>query len=378
MLPVSCSGGRKSGTNMAAFTLLSPGDPAPRVMQRNSSGERYNLDLAAGRSLVLCFFRSSASAHAAAVLTAVRKRCDLFDDSHAAFFGVTTDREDEAQKRLTTIVPGYRFFWDYDNKIARAYGIAPLDGSEGLYFGKWVIINPMMRVTAVIPFREDRADIAEALDHVASMSPAGRIAGLDIQAPVIVLENVFDHKTCRQLIAGYEAADRDLSGVMREIDGRTRLVHDDLQKRRRDYVLTDEAERKTLTAHIRRRIVPEIEKIHQFAATRIERYLVACYAAEDEAHFRPHRDNTTKGTAHRRFAVSINLSEDFDGGEIVFPEYGSRGFRPTAGGAVVFSCSLLHAVTQVTRGRRYAFLPFLYDDAAAQIREQNRQFVEEP
>ena len=148
---------------MAAFTLLSPGDPAPRVMQRNSSGERYNLDLAAGRWLVLCFFRSSASAHAAAVLTAVRKRCDLFDDSHAAFFGVTTDHEDEAQKRLTTIVPGYRFFWDYDNKIARAYGIAPLDGSEGLYFGKWVIINPMMRVTAVIPFREDRGDIAEAL-----------------------------------------------------------------------------------------------------------------------------------------------------------------------------------------------------------------------
>jgi predicted 2-oxoglutarate/Fe(II)-dependent dioxygenase YbiX/peroxiredoxin len=363
---------------MAAYTLLSPGDPAPRVMQRNSSGERYNLDLAAGRSLVLCFFRSSASAHAAAVLTAVRKRYDLFDDSHAAFFGVTTDHEDEAQKRLTTIVPGYRFFWDYDNKIARAYGIAPLDGSEGLYFGKWVIINPMMRVTAVIPFREDRGDIAEALDHVARVPPAGRIAGMDIHAPVIVLENVFDHKTCRQLIAGYEAADRDLSGVMREIDGRTRLVHDDLQKRRRDYLLTDEAERKTLTAHIRRRIVPEIEKIHQFAATRIERYLVACYAAEDEAHFRPHRDNTTKGTAHRRFAVSINLSDDFDGGEVVFPEYGTRGYRPAAGGAVVFSCSLLHAVTQVTRGRRYAFLPFLYDDAAAQIREQNMQFVEEP
>jgi hypothetical protein len=25
----------------------------------------------------------------------------------------------------------------------------------------------------------------------------------------------------------------------------------------------------------------------------------------------------------------------------------------------------------VTRGRRYAFLPFLYDEAAAKIREQN-------
>jgi hypothetical protein len=35
-------------------------------------------------------------------------------------------------------------------------------------------------------------------------------------------------------------------------------------------------------------------------------------------------------------------------------------------------------VTQVTRGRLYVFLPFLYDDAAAQIPEQNTQFVEEP
>ena len=171
---------------------------------------------------------------------------------------------------------------------------------------------------------------------------------MDTHASVIVLDNVFDQDTCQQLIAGFESDGRDLSGVMREIDGRTRLVLDDAQKRRRDYLLTDETERKTITAHIRRRIVPEIAKIHQFAVTRIERYLVACYAAEDEAHFRPHRDNTTKGTAHRRFAVSINLSEEFDGGEVVFPEYGARGFRPSAGGAVIFSCSLLHAVTPVS------------------------------
>jgi hypothetical protein len=43
---------------------------------------------------------------------------------------------------------------------------------------------------------------------------------------------------------------------------------------------------------------------------------------------------------------------------------------------VVFSCSLLHAVSRVTRGRRYAFLPFLYDDAAARLREENARFLE--
>jgi hypothetical protein len=48
-----------------------------------------------------------------------------------------------------------------------------------------------------------------------------------------------------------------------------------------------------------------------------------------------------------------------------------------SGGAVVFSCSLLHAVSRVTRGRRYAFLPFLYDDAAAAMREANNRFLGE-
>jgi predicted 2-oxoglutarate/Fe(II)-dependent dioxygenase YbiX len=95
------------------------------------------------------------------------------------------------------------------------------------------------------------------------------------------------------------------------------------------------------------------------------------------ARSRGHRDNTTKGTAHRRFAVSVNLNDDYEGGEIGFPEYGPRRFKPPVGGAVVFSCSLLHAVSRMTRGHRYAFLPFLYDEEASRLRETNNAFLGE-
>lgn len=71
----------------------------------------------------------------------------------------------------------------------------------------------------------------------------------------------------------------------------------------------------------------------------------------------------------------MNLNDGFDGREVGFPEYGSRTFKAPPGGAVVFSCSLLHRVTRVTRGQRYAFLPFLYDDAAGAIRERNAGLV---
>ena len=156
---------------------------------------------------------------------------------------------------------------------------------------------------------------------------------------------------------------------MSEVGGKTVEVKNHAFKRRRDYIVDDPELIRQIDARVQRRIVPEILKVYCFKATRTERHVVGCYSAEDGGHFRAHRDNTTQGTAHRRFAVSINLNSDFDGGELSFPEYGPRSFKPPIGGAVIFSCSLVHAVSRVTRGSRYAFLPFLFDEEAARLRE---------
>ena len=96
---------------------------------------------------------------------------------------------------------------------------------------------------------------------------------------------------------------------------------------------------------------------------------MACYDAADHGHFRPHRDNTTSGTAHRRFAVSLFLnSGEYEGGFLRFPEYGPALSSAPLGGAVVFSCSVLREATPVTRGLRYMFLPLLYDEPAREER----------
>ena len=60
------------------------------------------------------------------------------------------------------------------------------------------------------------------------------------------------------------------------------------------------------------------------------------------------------------------------------PEFGPRTYRPPTGGAAVFSCSLLHEATPVTKGCRYAYLPFFYDDAAAVIRAANLDLIIQP
>ncbi|MDE2489050.1 MAG: hypothetical protein KGO51_16790 [Alphaproteobacteria bacterium] len=36
---------------------------------------------------------------------------------------------------------------------------------------------------------------------------------------------------------------------------------------------------------------------------------------------------------------------------------------------MVFAYGLLHEATRVSRGRRYAFLPFLYDEAGEAVRQ---------
>ena len=103
----------------------------------------------------------------------------------------------------------------------------------------------------------------------------------------------------------------------------------------------------------------------------MDRYIVACYDSAIGGHFYRHRDNVNAGAQHRRFAVTINLNKDYDGCDLVFPEFGRRVYRAPHGGAVVFSCGALHQVTPMTRGRRYAFLAFLYGEADAALREKN-------
>ncbi len=366
---------------MPSYRNLTVGDPAPWFHQRASVNPDYAFDSAAGRYLVLCFFLSAGNPRARAALEAAWSRRSLFDDEKAAFFGVSIDPADEAQKRVATMLPGYRYFWDSDGKVSRLYGAVPVEeqAAGATLTGRqiWVVLDPTLRVLKVVPFSADGQSSQEVLAFVAALPPPARFAGCELQAPVLVLPNVFEAEFCERLVSLYQAGGGQESGFMREKGGKTVITHDAGHKRRKDYEIADPEVIKQAQTRVIRRVAPEILKVHQFQVTRMERYIVSCYAVEDGGHFAAHRDNTTKGTAHRRFAVSINLNVDFDGGEVSFPEYGRRGFKPPPGGAVVFSCSLLHAVSKVTRGRRYAFLPFLYDEAAAKIREANNNYLGE-
>ncbi len=316
----------------------------------------------------------------AAALAAVERNRTLFDDERIAFFGVSLDPADRSEGRIRESLPGLRHFLDFDWQVSRLYGAVPREAQAGSAVEIrpfWLVLDPTLRVIARIPFTRDGGDRETLFSELARLPPPDRYAGFEVPPPILVLPNVFEPALCRELIALYERQGGEESGFMREVDGRTTLVHDHAHKRRRDVTVEDPQLVGAIQARIRRRVAHEIKKIFHFDATRMERYIVSCYAAEDGGHFRAHRDNTTRGTAHRRFAVSINLNAEFEGGEVSFPEYGKRSFKAPPGGAVIFPCALLHAVSRVTSGRRFAFLPFLYDEAAAKLREANSGYLSE-
>ena len=355
--------------------LLTLGDPAPWFTARSTSNANYHFNTIAGRYIVLCFFGSAEVKISQRILEDIWSQRAVFDDQKCCFFGVSIDPEDEKQQRVQPHVPGIRFFWDFNRAISQQYGAITATGD---YRPFTLVLDYNLRVLAVLPFNESsETHVPQLMAFLAQLPPIPSATSAAVQAPVLVVPRIFEPQLCRALIEYYDLHGGEDSGFMREVDGRTVPVYDYGHKRRRDQEITDEELRKAAMHRIHDRLVPEIAKAFQFQVTRMERHIVACYDSEIGGHFRPHRDNTTKGTAHRRFAVSLNLNTgEYEGGCLRFPEFGQQTYEAPAGGAVVFSCSLLHEATPVTQGRRYAYLPFLYDEAAAKVRQANQHFLE--
>lgn len=346
---------------MSRWTLppLAPGEFAPRFVAATRANPTFAFSTTAGRHILLGFMPADAARRDAALAAL---RAVTFEGRLRAAMYVTHESLDTAPPDA---VPGQRWFHDPDGAVGALYGAGPQAPA-------WFLIDPMLRIVARVDFDDTR----RLLRLIAEQPPLHLAAATPLVAPVLIVPRVFPAEFCRRLIEIYDAHGGGVSGVMREIDGRTVGVLDNMKKRR-DVMLEEESLRQEVMGYLRRNLIPMIRRALQFEATRLERYLVACYDADEGGYFRPHRDNETRGTAHRKFAVSINLNaEAFEGGDLRFPEFGPRTYRPPTGGAVVFCCSLQHEATPVTRGRRYAFLPFLYDEAGQQIRDRNAGYLD--
>ncbi len=344
---------------------LLPGDMAPWFKARTQDNPNVKFDNLGGRYIVLCFLGSAGRPESQRILQDLQRATGRFDGANFAFIGVSTDPEDERANRFPAAAGGVGWFFDFDGTVSRRYGAMSGEGEAVDYQPHTLVLDPALRALGVLAIDRQAPEnhFPRLLEFLAAVPP---LASRPPLAPVLFAPHVFEPAFCRALIYQYERQGGVDSGFMREVGGKTVGIHDYQYKRRMDYEIVDQEIIRQIHARLSRRLLPEIRKAFQFEVTKIERHLVACYDAATACHFRAHRDNTTPATAHRRFAVTINLNADeYMGGDLRFPEFTNHTFRVPTGGAIVFSCSLLHEVTVMTQGKRYAFLPFLHDGTPA-------------
>lgn len=330
------------------------GEPAPWFSAKagDASRETVAFDELGGRWIVLHFCSEASGLSIAEALAA---RTDLFDGERALLVVVAGGDGTKPLPRR----PGTVFLRDADGGAARRYGLAP--GAPPAAF----LIDPSLRIADIVTAATPDAHVAQAGSRLAErLAQPRRMAS----APVLVVPHVFDHDFCARLVDLYDAAGgREIGQI--ESDGKIVERFDPGFRKRLDWYISDDAALRRARDMLQRRLLPMVYRAFQFRTTRIERYLVGCYDATTGGYFRAHRDNTAAIVAHRRFAVTINLNDGYEGGVLRFPEFGTDTWSAGPGDAIVFSCSLLHEVLPVTQGRRYAFLSFVYDEESQRLRD---------
>jgi predicted 2-oxoglutarate/Fe(II)-dependent dioxygenase YbiX len=339
-----------------AFSI---GDRAPAIVGATASGRFFSLDGQAGRPTVIVALGALEPQAAAEVLGRLRAW-----KPHFAAAGVD----------LAPVVPPLApFTGRFADDPLTADELIYVSGGDGLESSHLdaaavaILIDRGARVVDVLRLDED-ADLPGWLIRCAARVRSEPDQTRVATAPVLMIPNVASPALCQALIDHFEAS-AHAPGVMASFnaDGAYAKL-DEAKKRRRDVEITADAPLYAEVLEvITARVAPEIKRAFQADMAFADRVLIARYD-DTGGYFKRHRDNAAPHTAFREFALSLNLNtHQYEGGQLLFPEYDDHRYNPPAGGAIVFSASLLHEAAPVTRGSRYVLLSFL-GGAAAQAR----------
>ena len=343
---------------------LERGDRAPNFFLADQRDVVINLnDKARGGPLFILLYPTQKDPGALGELQAMFRAAPAMLEAGAHLFAISADSMPLVQKIAAENAPDFFLLSDPDKKVASRFG------ARGKLVG--FVFGPDQKVRTVLrPGETPIADRAAA--EIASMEPPKPFPA-PAHPPILVIPEVFSPDFCQWLIEQFETRGNEASGTLRMEEGQMVHITDGETKRRRDHHVVDKDLLEAIGSRIERRVLPEIQNAFHCPVRFVEEFKIVRYDADVGGFFRPHRDNTTIGTAHRRFAMTLNLNtEEYEGGELRFPEYGQASYSPATGEAVIFSCNLLHEATDVTKGRRYTLLSFMYDESGRQFLERNR------
>lgn len=167
----------------------------------------------------------------------------------------------------------------------------------------------------------------------------------EVNIPYLLIENALDKDLLKKVIDFYN---------QKKVEGK--LIAHQHSTKDRLHVHPDAELEKELDHKISRSVLPELRKVFYFDAEYRELYKICSYDAETSGRFHPHRD-TPAPYQHRKYALSLFLNDDYEGGEFVLPEYGLK-VKPKANTAFIFPGISTHQVLPVTKGSRMTIISF--------------------
>ncbi len=332
------------------------GDPLPWMRVRLHPQGEVNIEQFGGLRTALLFLGTAADPRVKAVMTRLSAELDgLRRQARANDFAIVPVFADAGSLEEPTIKAWLErapLILDPTLALHRTFGVVHGNTVRMTAF----ITDSQLIVRQVIDFATADAFAASAaatLRGLAESNEPGR-------APVLLIPGVLTPDECAGLIAHYDSCTPEGSGYMlKDADGKYRLVDDPHRKVRRDVVLEASTPLfDSVMERLRRRVFLQIRRYYMFETVALERILLARYAAEEGGHFRKHRDYADIGS-HREFGLTLNLNDDFAGGHLAFPEFPGERHKPAAGTALIYSGAITHQVEPVTAGHRYCLLSFM-------------------
>lgn len=217
--------------------------------------------------------------------------------------------------------------------------------------------NQRIAAIATAQARDGQGLVTELLKIAEARSD--RLA-LELHPPVLSIPEIISPELCRDLIALWNSGHEEgLVGTDFAADGSYNVRK--TNRKTRDHFIRDPQLNQAMVDLVGMRLANEVAKAFQFRIANFEPFYIVCYDADRQDFFGPHRDNTNRAFAHRRFAVTIHLNHgDYEGGGVRFPEHSYYVSDAQPGSATVFSCSLLHEALPVTKGQRYILSGFMW------------------
>jgi predicted 2-oxoglutarate/Fe(II)-dependent dioxygenase YbiX len=176
-----------------------------------------------------------------------------------------------------------------------------------------------------------------------------------------VYENVFDDESVEHLL--------NLTRNMKYCQGRVGNCVNLKQKNRKDLYIKTPNVLRYIDDIVYDTLYEDVRKTFGKRIDFRESWKIGFYDSLVKGFYNLHTDDSRE-TKYRNISMVCALSDpnDYEGGILRFPKL-NKEFKLAKGSVIVFDSSLLHGVTEVTKGERKVLISFFFDEVGAELKK---------